>query len=74
MTGTSCHAELPRRQQPAVARNDAILAVDQDRVRPAELADGSSDLGDLGIRVRAGIVGEGDERRDRAVFDGQVCA
>ena len=42
-----------RRQEPAVARNDAVVAVDQDRVGPAELADRGSDLRDLSINVRA---------------------
>ena len=35
-----CHAELAGRQQPPVSGDDAVLAVDQDRVGPAELADG----------------------------------
>ena len=48
------HAELPRRQQPAVAGNDAVVAVDQDRVRPAELADRGGDLRHLRIASASG--------------------
>ena len=68
MTGTVAHAELPRRQQPAVAGNDAVVAVDQDRVGPAELADRGGDLRHLRIAVRPGVLGEGDQSRGRTVL------
>ena len=75
MTGTVRHAELPRREQPAMSGNDAVVAVDQDRVCPAELADGCRDLRNLRIRMRAGVLREWDQSRGRAVFDREgACA
>ena len=35
--------------------NHAIVAIDQYRISPAELFDGRGDLGDLRIRMSAGI-------------------
>jgi hypothetical protein len=60
ITGTPLQAELSRRQHPAVARDDAILAVGQDRNGPAELADAGHDLRHLSIGVGARIAGVGD--------------
>ena len=47
------HPELAGRQHPAVAGDDAVLAIDQDRVGPAELADGGRDLRHLRVGMRS---------------------
>ena len=60
--------ELACREQPAVAGDDAVVAIDQDRVGPAELADRGGDLGHLRIRMRAGVAGVGDQRCGGTVF------
>jgi hypothetical protein len=39
--------------------DDPVLAVDQDRVRKAELADAAGDLRDLRIAVRPRVAGVG---------------
>jgi hypothetical protein len=65
------HPELPCCKQPAVPGDDAVRAIDEDRIGPAELADRSRDLRHLRIGVRARIVGEGSQRRERTVLDGQ---
>ena len=57
-------AELTRGEQPAVAGNDAAVAIDQDRVGKAELADGRGDLGDLRLEVGTRIAGIGDQIHD----------
>lgn len=54
------HAELPRRQQPPMAGNDAVVAIDQHRVRPAELADRSCYLRHLPLRMCACVPGVRD--------------
>ena len=64
-------AELPRRQHPAVAGDDAVLAVDQHRVGEAVLADRAGDQRHLRLAVGAGVAGVGDQARDRAVVDRQ---
>ena len=47
------HAQLAGRQESSVTGDDAGVAVDQDRVRPAELEQAGGDLGDLlGLWVR----------------------
>ena len=66
--------ELPGREQPAMAGDDAVLAVDQDRVGPAERLDGGGDLRDLGGGVGAGIAGVGDQLIQGAVLDREVAA
>ena len=48
-----------------------LLAIDQDRIGPAELDDAGGDLGHLRVGVRARIAGEGDQRLDLAVLDVQ---
>ena len=49
--------------------DDAVVAVDQDRIRPAVLDDAGRDLGDLALGVRARIAGVGYQRLDLAVLD-----
>ena len=66
--------ELARRQHPAVAGDDAVLAVDEDRVGPAELPDRAGDLRDLRVGVGAGVAGVGDQRGERALLDREVGA
>ena len=56
----------------AVAGDDAVVAVDQDRVGPAELADRGGDLRHLGIGMGAGVAGIGDQIDERAVFHGKA--
>jgi hypothetical protein len=51
-----------------VARDDAGLAVDQDRVGPAELEQAGGDLGDLLGAVRARVPLVGAEPVDVPVF------
>ena len=65
------HAQLVRRRQPPVSRDDAVVAIDQDRVRPAVLDNAGRDLGDLRFGVRARVAGVGDQRLDLAVLDVQ---
>lgn len=55
------HSQLTGRHDPAVAGDDAVLAVYQDRVSPAELPNRGADLSDLGIAVGAGVGGVGDQ-------------
>jgi hypothetical protein len=50
-----------------VARDDAVLAVDQHRVGEAVLPDRARDQRDLRLRMRPGVPGIGDQRADRAV-------
>ena len=51
-----------------MAGDDAVLAIDQDRVGPAELADRRGDLRHLRIAVRAGVLRKRDQSRGRTVF------
>jgi hypothetical protein len=62
-------SQLARSGQAAVAGDDAVRAIDKDRVGPAELDDAGRDLGDLALGVRARIAGVGDQRLDLAVLD-----
>ena len=59
----------------AVAGDEAALLVDQDRDRPAPLADRRRDLVDLFGRVRPRVAGVGDERGDAPALDlvGRPC-
>jgi hypothetical protein len=57
--------------QPPVPGDDAVVTIDQDRVGEAELRDGSGDLGDLRLAVRARVARVGDQRLDLAVLDGK---
>ena len=51
--------------------NDAVIAIDQYWVCPAELFDGSGDLSDLGVRMSAGIASVRNEVFKGAVLDTQ---
>jgi hypothetical protein len=57
-----------------VAGYDAVLAVNEDWLCPAKLADGSGDLGDLLVGVCAGVPGVGDQALDIPMLDCQVLA
>ena len=61
--------ELARGGQTPVPGNDAVVAIDQDRVRPAVLDDAGRDLGNLALGMRARIAGVGNQRLDLAVLD-----
>jgi hypothetical protein len=52
-----------------VSGDDAVVAIDEDRVCPAVLDDAGRDLGDLTLGVRARIAGVGNQRLDLAVLD-----
>ena len=62
-------AEATGGEQPRVARDDAALAVDQDRDVEAERRDAVGDAGDLADRMQAGVAGVGLERLDRQPAD-----
>ena len=64
--------ELACRQHPAVPGDDAARAVDQHRVRPAELADAGRDLRHLGIGVGARVAGIRDQLAQRPPGDLQI--
>ena len=51
-----------------MASDAPVLAVDQDRIRPAEFGDARSDLRHLSIGVRARVSCVGDQRRDCVLF------
>ncbi len=51
--------------------NDAVVAIDQDRIRPAVLDDAGCDLGNLRLGMRARIAGVGNQRLKFAVLDVQ---
>lgn len=61
--------QLARSGQTPVPGDDAVVAIDQDRVRPAVLDDAGRDLGNLALGVRARIAGVGNQRLDLAVLD-----
>ncbi len=69
--GDLFEAELARRHHPTVPDDDPVRAVDQHRVREAELADRAGDQRHLGVGMRAGIARVGDQARDRPVRDPQ---
>ena len=52
-----------------MARNDAILAVQQDRIREPEFLDAGSDLADLLLGMGPGIPGEWNQGIERPIFD-----
>ena len=62
------HPQLAGRQEPPVAGDDAGVAVDQDRVRPAELEQAGGDLGDLLGAVGSRVPLVGAEPVDGPVF------
>ena len=64
--------QLPGSGQPSMPGDDAVVAVHQDRIRPAKLHDAGRDLGDLRRRMRARIARIGQQGVDGAVFDLQV--
>ena len=61
--------ELARREQPAVAGEDAGVLVDQDRVGPAELDHRRRDLIDLRLAVRARVALVRAQAVDRPQLD-----
>ncbi|CAM3827112.1 hypothetical protein CADE109221_11800 [Castellaniella denitrificans] len=63
------HAQPGGGQDAAVARNDAALGVNQDRVRETELPDRRHDLGHLRIAVRAAVARIRDKPVDGQAFN-----
>jgi len=61
--------QLPCREQPAVAGQDAALLVDQDRVGPAELDHRGCDLVHLLVAVRARVALVRTQLVDRPQLD-----
>ncbi len=61
--------QLACSSQTTVARDDAVVTINQDRVRPAIFDDAGGDLGDLRIGMCARIAGVGNQRLDLAVLD-----
>ena len=61
--------QLARRQHAPMPRDDAVRAVDEHRVVEPELPDRARDQRNLRVRMRPGVAGVGDERRDRPVLD-----
>jgi hypothetical protein len=66
-----CHAEEPGRLQPTMARQNAALLIQQDRVGETELPDAPRDLPNLLIRVRARVARVRLELGDRTIGDAQ---
>ena len=56
-------------KQAPLARDDAVLAVQQDRVRESEFPGAGCDLADLLLGMRPGIPGEWNQYLDGPVFD-----
>ena len=52
-----------------MSSNDAVLAINQNRVCPAVFDDTGRDLDDLAFGVRAWIAGVGNQRLDLAVLN-----
>jgi hypothetical protein len=55
-----------------VARQDAVLPIQQNRVGEAELLDAAGDLPDLLVRVRARVARVRPELYDWTIGDGQL--
>lgn len=64
------HTELLRCHDAAVAGDDSVVSVDQDRVDPAELTQAAAELGNLRGAVGAGVAGIGDQLGERDLLDG----
>jgi hypothetical protein len=62
-------AGLQRRCEAAVASNDATCLVDQDRIVEAAVGDGGGDLGDLLLRMGAGVSRIRPQFADRPISD-----
>jgi hypothetical protein len=61
--------QLARRGESAVTGDDAVVAIDQDRVGPPVLDDAGGDLGHLLGGVGTRIPGARNQRLDLAVLD-----
>jgi len=66
------HAELARSGHATVTGDDAEIAIEQHRIRPAELAQTRGQLRDLLIAVRAGVARVRHEPIDIAIHDGKL--
>ena len=55
--GYAIDLEEPRRLQPAMARDNAAISVNQDRIRPAKESDRIRDLAELLLRMCARVAG-----------------
>lgn len=63
------HPELPGSEKSGMPGDDDAVAVHQNGIRPAELPDTGSYLGDLLVRMRPRVAGVGQERANRPEFD-----
>src|SRR5690348_8654301 len=66
-------AALLGRQNPAMAGNDVVVSVSQDRDNEVERLQATADLAHLTRRVNAGIVRIGPGTADRDVFYRQAA-
>ena len=69
MTGTSSMPNLRAASTRAWPAMITPSAVHQDRIRPPELPDTGRHLGDLRLRMRAGVPGIRQERANRPKLD-----
>lgn len=66
--GDLLHAEFARGENSGVPRKYAIIAVDQNWIRPAECFDACRDVGDLFAAVCPGVIGPRNQALDRPPF------
>ena len=69
--GNFSHFQLAGGSESCVAGNDAVVGINENRIRPAELLNGCGNLVDLGSRVGAGVILERNEIAHRSLFDQQ---
>ena len=65
IVGHAIDPEGHRRLEPSMARNDDTIAIDEDRIGPAEGADRGCNLTELFLRMRARVAGIWLQNRDR---------
>ena len=63
------HPQLPGREKSGMPGDDDAVAVHQNGIRPAELADTGGYLSDLLVRMRPRVAGVRQERADRPELD-----
>ena len=63
------HPQLPGSEESGMPGDDDAVAIHQNGIRPAELADTGCDLSDLLVRMRPGVAGVRQERANRPKLD-----